>query len=280
MTSELPAEVADYLGANHVLSLATASPDGTPHATTLTYAHDGPTVYVWMRPDTLTASHLDTNARVAFTIDTYADDWRGSRGVQATAEARQVLDPVERRRATALFATKFEGLDTSAANHLACFKLVCSQVHFIRAAARDDGARTLGTAYARELVFSVFRELPVADVAELTATLETTTFKDGEVIVRQGAPADKFFIIVSGGVEVVREDDGTDRVVGTLRAGQFFGEIAILRDSPRTATVRAKGRAEVLGMHRDTFRDLVARSLGTTVRLDEIIDERLTGLRG
>lgn len=53
MSSELPAEVAAYLEANHVLSLATAAADGTPHATTLTYAHDDRAFYVWMRPERL-----------------------------------------------------------------------------------------------------------------------------------------------------------------------------------------------------------------------------------
>ena len=78
---------------------------------------------------------------------------------------------------------------------------------------------------------------------------------------------------------MLRNDGEGERIVGSLKAGQFFGEIAILRDSPRIATVRAKGDVEVLAMHRDTFSDLVARSLGTTVRLDEIVSERLTGLQ-
>ncbi len=275
MGDELPGDVLEYLRANSILSLASATPDGTPHATTLTYVNDGATFYVWMRPETLTARQLDANPRVAFTIDNYGEGGRAAEGVQASGEARQVLQPAERTRLLGMFAEKFPGIDTSEARHLTFFKLLATQLHHIFSPQEPK----LGATYNRELVFSVFRELPAEAVDELTANLETQGYRDGEVIVRQGAPADKFFIIVSGDVEVLRSDSEGERTVGSLKAGQFFGEIAILRDSPRTATVRAKGDVEVLAMHRDTFRDLVARSLGTTVRLDEIVSERLTGLQ-
>jgi CRP-like cAMP-binding protein len=95
----------------------------------------------------------------------------------------------------------------------------------------------------------------------------------GQVIVRQGAPADKFFIIVDGSVEVVHEDG--ERTLTVLRGGEFFGEIAILRDSPRTATVRALTPTSLLAMDRDTFRGLVAQALGTTQDFGAVIQERL-----
>lgn len=276
MTTELPDEVQEYLRTNATLSLATASSDGAPHATTLLYANEGSTFYVWTRPDTTTSRHMDENPRVAFTIDTYASDWRSARGVQAQGEARQVLDPDERRRFVEVFERKFQGLDTAGAEHVNFYKLLASQVHYIHRRDGADEARRLGTDFERDLVYSVFRELPREDVSDITATLETESYSDGDVIVRQGMPADKFFIIVQGSVEVVRDDEGTERPLGTLKAGQFFGEIAILRDSPRTATVRATGDVTVLAMDRDTFRGMIAKSLGTSVRIDEIISERLS----
>ena len=69
---------------------------------------------------------------------------------------------------------------------------------------------------------------------------------------RQGAPADKFFIIVDGEVTVLRDDGRSGEApVATLRRGQFFGEIAILRDTPRTATVRAVTPVTLLTMDRE-----------------------------
>jgi CRP-like cAMP-binding protein len=102
----------------------------------------------------------------------------------------------------------------------------------------------------------------------------------GEVIVRQGAPADKFFIISDGEVEVIREDDGAEWSVATLRSGQFFGEMAVLRDEPRTATVRALTPTSLLAMPADTFRGIVAQSLSTTANFDQLIEARFAELTG
>ena len=96
------------------------------------------------------------------------------------------------------------------------------------------------------------------------------------MIVRQGAPADKFFIIVDGEVEVIREDDGEARTVaGQLKRGQFFGEIAILRDTPRMATVKAVAPTTLFAMERQAFQGLVAQSMGTTQDFDRVIQKRL-----
>ena len=87
-------------------------------------------------------------------------------------------------------------------------------------------------------------------------------------------PADKFFIIVDGEVEVLHEGD-QPRQLATLRSGEFFGEIAILRDTPRTATVRAVRPTTLLAMDRDTFKGLLAQALGTTYDFGAVIQERL-----
>jgi eukaryotic-like serine/threonine-protein kinase len=68
---------------------------------------------------------------------------------------------------------------------------------------------------------------------------ETVEFAAGELVVRQGEPADAAYIIVKGCCEVTREDQGEARVLRVMEAGEVFGETAILAGSPRTATVRA-----------------------------------------
>ena len=104
-------------------------------------------------------------------------------------------------------------------------------------------------------------------------------FDEGEVIVRQGAPADKFFIIIEGEVEVTREEGGEDHDLATLKPGEFFGEMAILRDAPRMATVRARAPTTVFAMERDVFRGLVGHSIGTTEDFDRVIKQRLDEIR-
>ena len=94
-------------------------------------------------------------------------------------------------------------------------------------------------------------DLPVLLADSVSVTLQTTRADEGEVIVREGGPADKFFIVVEGEVEVVREGGQSE----TLGPGEFFGEMAIMRDMPRAATVRATKATTLLSMDRDTFRD-------------------------
>ena len=279
-TLDVPSHVLDYLGAQATLTLATSSATGTPHATTLTYVNDGPVVYVWTRPGTATATNMDQNPIVAFAIDEYTEDWRDTKGIQATAKSQVVLNPDEVARARGLFEHKYPALAGTLAMNISFFRLTPTQLQFIdNSAAEGKAAGHGGVAFHRDLVYSVFRDLPEQEVETVRADLQTMQFDSGDVIVRQGAPADKFFIIVDGEVEVIREDDGQQRTLATLKHGQFFGEMAILRDAPRMATVRAVAPTTVFAMERDAFRGLVGQSIGTTQDFDRVIQQRLDEIR-
>jgi uncharacterized protein YhbP (UPF0306 family) len=271
---EVPGHVLDYLREQPTLTLATASPAGVPRATTLIYVNDGPTVYVWTRPDTATARHMDQNPSVSFAIDQYDSDWRGTKGIQATGESQVVLNPAEVKKAKGLFVEKFPSLADALAANVSVFRLTPTELQFIDNTT-SEGTNRGGIDFHRDLVYSVFRELPQREAENLAAQLNTMEVEAGDVIVRQGAPADKFFIIIDGEVEIVREDDGQQRTLATLKRGQFFGEMAILRDSPRMATARAATPATLFAMERDAFRNLVAGSIGTSQDFDRVIQQRL-----
>ncbi len=82
-------------------------------------------------------------------------------------------------------------------------------------------------------------------------------FRAGDVVFRQGDAPDRLYFIGAGEVEVVRETPGqADAVLTRLGKDQFFGEIGILGNSPRTATVRAVTDVEALSIHRNYFTSL------------------------
>jgi CRP-like cAMP-binding protein len=113
----------------------------------------------------------------------------------------------------------------------------------------------------------------------LTATsnrAESLQFAAGDAVVRQGDPADRFYIITQGEVTVTRQDpSGTEVQVATLGPGQFFGEIGLLADAPRNATVAARTPIEVLALDRETFRSVTESSEGTAEDLAEVVRKRL-----
>jgi hypothetical protein len=105
--------------------------------------------------------------------------------------------------------------------------------------------------------------LTEAELVELTPALEERQFESGEVIIREGDIADRFYIIASGAAEVVRESKSGRVIVGELSKGQYFGEIGLLESGRRTATVRALGKVRVLAMPAQAFAKMVDRSSQT-----------------
>jgi MFS family permease len=95
----------------------------------------------------------------------------------------------------------------------------------------------------------LFRPLAPATLEQLARELRPLQIPAGEEIVRQGDRGDLFYILAEGEVEV--RIDG--REVEPLRAGSFFGEIALLRDVPRTATISARSDVDLLALDRDHF---------------------------
>lgn len=112
------------------------------------------------------------------------------------------------------------------------------------------------------------------ELVALTPALEDLQFESGEVIVHQGDIADRFYIIASGAAEVLRENKSGRVIVGELTKGQYFGEIGLLNEGRRTATVRAMGKVRVLGMPAQAFANMVGRSSKTKDAIQSTIKSR------
>src|SRR6516225_7185962 len=107
MPAQIPQPVLDYLASHKTVTLATASSDGTPHASTFMYVNDGLSIYFWARATSTTAQQIRANPRVSFAIDEYAEDWNKAKGIQGDGEAQLVSDGGEVGKAVGLFAGRF-----------------------------------------------------------------------------------------------------------------------------------------------------------------------------
>jgi CRP/FNR family cyclic AMP-dependent transcriptional regulator len=105
----------------------------------------------------------------------------------------------------------------------------------------------------------LFAGLDQASLRVVSAALRPRRFRRGEVIFHLGDPGDALFVIVSGQAKVtVPADDGSEpAILTTLGPGGFFGELALLDEAPRSATIVAMEAMETATLRRDTFAQLV-----------------------
>ncbi|MDA1138261.1 MAG: peptidase domain-containing ABC transporter [Planctomycetota bacterium] len=119
--------------------------------------------------------------------------------------------------------------------------------------------------------FTIFSELTSKEVTAWLDQLEFEEFQEGDIVFRQGDQGDRFYIITSGKVDVVLESQGQEEVIATLREGEFFGELALLSDRPRAATIRALEKLELAWMGKEQFQDLVEKSPKVKEAISNII---------
>jgi uncharacterized protein YhbP (UPF0306 family) len=272
-TLEVPPPVLEFLQSQRTLTLATSSPAAVPRATTVLYVNDGPTLYFWSRATTLTARQIQQNPVVAFTVDGRSDDLNEAQGIQGLAECSVILNGEEIARVADLFGQKFPDLAPGSTMSISFFRVTPTELQFIdnTSSSADTHGDAFGAEFHRERSYSIIEGLPTQLGDTFTSTLSGSDVAAGETIVREGTPADKFFLITEGEAEVLR----AGRTLETLSAGQLFGEVAIMREQPRSVTVKALSDVKLLALDRDRFRDLIAQSMELTPDFDEVVRARL-----
>lgn len=102
--------------------------------------------------------------------------------------------------------------------------------------------------------FVIYREIKAR-----TEGLLERHFRAGEYVFRQGDQGDRIYVLKHGEVEVVREDpEKGETVIARLQEGDYFGEMALLSDAPRSASIRAAGEVTTLSIERQEFYELYA----------------------
>ena len=105
--------------------------------------------------------------------------------------------------------------------------------------------------------------------------MTSTLFTEGQVLFREGDPADRVFRILSGTLAILRELDGEPILLGTVGAGQFIGEMGVVENRPRSATVWAASDVEVEILTPTAFFDQIASSPPAARELIRRLSQRL-----
>ena len=128
---------------------------------------------------------------------------------------------------------------------------------------------------------SFLRNLPPRELVRLSTRLRLEVHNRGDILVQEGEIGNSFYIIKSGRVKVVvRDVHGKDKIVAELEDGECFGEIALLENIPRIATVQVESeKAEILALDRDEFMQLGKRCPSVVFYLKQLSRERLEATR-
>ncbi|HEV3340168.1 MAG TPA: ATP-binding cassette domain-containing protein [Pirellulales bacterium] len=118
-------------------------------------------------------------------------------------------------------------------------------------------AATIGEFLQRN---ALFKNLSAGTLAEVADKMTLERFSAGDIVIRQGDPGDKLYVIRSGSAEVLVAREGETRQVATLGTGDFFGEAALISGEPRNATVRAKETLEAYTLGKDDFKHVIDAS--------------------
>ncbi len=125
----------------------------------------------------------------------------------------------------------------------------------------------------------LFAGLPTAKLKLIAYTAEVMHFEPGEIVVRQGDPADCVYIIAEGEAEVrLTADDGRELHLGTMGRHTLFGEVAVLCGGRRTATGVAKSRMVTLRITGHVFLDLLRGSPEIGIHVMRIMAKRLENM--
>ena len=144
------------------------------------------------------------------------------------------------------------------------------------------------TASTEEILGNVriFRGLDRKYLTQIAKSAHARTYTPGEVIVSEGEDGVGLYAISSGEVEIYQTRDGGERHLRTMRPGEVFGQLALLTDHPRTASVRAVSNSESLVFTAWSFRAMLAESpeiathlLGTMAQWLVEAEDRAAALR-
>ena len=122
----------------------------------------------------------------------------------------------------------------------------------------------------------IFAELTDGDIASLGRLASRRRFPKDTVVFFENEEGDSFFMILDGRIKVtILGDDGREVILSMLGPGDFFGEMALLDNEPRSATAIAVEETELLSLHRTDFQTVLTENRSITSALIKVLTARL-----
>ena len=122
----------------------------------------------------------------------------------------------------------------------------------------------------------IFSELTEADFSSLAKVANRRRYPKDSVVFFENEQGDFFFMILEGRIKVtILGDDGREVILSLLGSGDFFGEMALLDNEPRSATAIAVEDTELLSLHRNDFQAVLSDNRSITVGLIKVLTGRL-----
>jgi CRP-like cAMP-binding protein len=117
----------------------------------------------------------------------------------------------------------------------------------------------------------IFSSCTAEEIAAITGVAQEGFFQPGQIIVTQGTPGQAFYLVLAGRVEILR--DGVS--LGAFGPGDFFGEMSLLDQAPRSATIRALESTQCLMLSSWDFKAVLERHPSIAIKLLEVLSRRL-----
>jgi CRP-like cAMP-binding protein len=106
----------------------------------------------------------------------------------------------------------------------------------------------------------MFSKLMPAKLKLLAFTSELMTFENGELVFNQGDGSDCAYVVMDGALEIITHSGDTEAVVAVLQKNDLVGELGVLTNAPRSATIRARGEVQALRIDADMFVEMITEN--------------------
>ena len=125
----------------------------------------------------------------------------------------------------------------------------------------------------------MFEGLTVSELAAVGSITEEVVFEPGEVVIQRGEMGETMFLMISGEVSVhIGDADGNEIEVDRIKAGDYFGEMALFEDVPRSATIRTETESRLLVLYKQEFNEIVREYPQIALTICKVLSSRIRTL--